>query len=126
MEELLEGLERGPGRPILLGGYSQGAMVASEVAFRTNAPVDALVLLSGTTVDEASWEREFSSRRGLPVFMSHGRSDQVLPFDIADRYRSKLEAAGVRVTWIPFDGGHEIPAVVVQRLNEFIEKLPRQ
>jgi phospholipase/carboxylesterase len=126
VEDLLEGLERGPGRPILLGGYSQGAMVASEVTFRTNARLDALILLSGTLVDEASWEREFPRRRGLPVFVSHGRSDAVLPFDIADRFQSKLRAAGLRVTWVPFDGGHEIPALAVQRLNEFIAELPRR
>jgi phospholipase/carboxylesterase len=123
VEELLESLERSPGRPLLLGGYSQGAMVASEVAFRTHAHFDALVLLSGTLVDEASWEREFQRRRGLPVFVSHGRFDSVLPFDVAYRFQSKLQAAGVRVTWVPFDGGHEIPAVVVRRLNEFIAEL---
>ena len=31
-----------------------------------------------------------------------------------------LAAAGLRVTWIPFDGGHEIPAEVVASLNEFL------
>jgi phospholipase/carboxylesterase len=121
--DLLESLERSPGRPLLVGGYSQGAMVASEVAFRTDARIDALVLLSGTLVDEPSWERAFQRRRELPVFMSHGRSDSILSFAIADRFRSKLQAAGVRVTWVPFDGGHEIPAVVVRRLNEFIAAL---
>jgi phospholipase/carboxylesterase len=121
---LIETVARGAGRPIFLGGYSQGAMVASELAFRTDTRVDALILLSGTLVDEASWEREFAKRRELPVFMSHGRSDPVLPFDIADRFRSKLQAAGLRVTWVPFDGGHEIPSVVVQRLNDFLAKLP--
>ena len=49
----------------IVDGYSQGAMVASEVAFRSDTPLRALVLLSGTMVDEASWERNFSRRRGL-------------------------------------------------------------
>jgi phospholipase/carboxylesterase len=123
VEDLLEDVERFPGRPIFLGGYSQGAMVASELAFRTDARIDALVLLSGTLVDEASWEREFAKRTSLPVFMSHGRSDPVLPFAIADRFRVKLQTAGVRVTWVPFDGGHEVPAAVVGRLNAFLAEL---
>ena len=42
----------------------------------------------------------------------------------AERFRSKLDAAGVKVTWSPFDGGHEIPATVVIALNKFIEGLP--
>jgi phospholipase/carboxylesterase len=124
VEDLLDGLQRSPGGPIVLGGFSQGAMVASEVAFRSDIKLRALVLLSGTLVDEASWERHFDSRRGLPVFMAHGRADRTLPFAAAERFRLKLEAAGVKVTWVPFDGGHEIPATVVIALNTFIEGLP--
>ncbi len=120
LEELLDSIERSPGGPVILGGYSQGAMVASEVAFRTDARIDALVLLSGTLVDENSWERAFHLRRGTPVFLSHGRSDPILPFEVAERFRSKLEAAGLRVTWVPFHGGHEIPAAVVSELNAFL------
>ena len=55
----------------------------------------------------------------MPVFLAHGRSDPVLPFAVAERFRAKLEAAGVRVTWVPFDGGHEIPAAVIIALNTF-------
>lgn len=109
--------------PVVLGGYSQGAMVASEVAFRSDVPLSALVILSGTLVDERSWESHFRQRQGLPVFLSHGRRDPVLSFEIADRFRQRLEAAGLRVTWCPFDGGHEIPAAVVIALNAFIERL---
>jgi phospholipase/carboxylesterase len=109
--------------PVVLGGFSQGAMVASEIAFRSRVPLGALVLLSGTTVDEASWETGFASRRGLPVFISHGRRDEILPFEVADRYRRKLEAAGLDVTWVPFDGGHQVPADVVVALNAFLNKL---
>jgi phospholipase/carboxylesterase len=110
--------------PVVLGGFSQGAMVSSEIAFRSRAPLAALVLLSGTTVDEASWEPGFATRRGLPVFISHGRRDEILPFEVAERYRRKLEAAGLAVTWFPFDGGHEVPAGVVVALNAFLSKLP--
>ena len=124
VEDLLETLQRQPGGPIVLGGFSQGAMVASEVAFRTDVELRALVLLSGTLVDEASWERHFDRRRRTPVFLAHGRADQTLPFAAAERFRLKLEAAGVKVTWVPFDGGHELPATVVMALNRFIEGLP--
>jgi phospholipase/carboxylesterase len=123
VEDLLDGLQRKPGGPIVFGGFSQGAMVASEVAFRSDVTLRALVLLSGTLVDEASWERHFDRRRGMPVFMAHGRADGTLPFATAERFRLKLEAAGVKVTWVPFDGGHEIPATVVIALNRFIDSL---
>jgi phospholipase/carboxylesterase len=75
-------------------------------------------------VDERSWESRFNQRRGLPVFIAHGRKDRTLPFEAADRLRQKLEAAGLQVTWFPFDGGHDMPASVVVALNDFLARLP--
>jgi phospholipase/carboxylesterase len=120
---LLHDLSWSAGGPVVLGGFSQGAMVASEIAFDADDRIAALVLLSGTLVDEATWEGNFARRRGLPVFISHGRADAILPFEVADRYRRKLEAAGLAVTWVPFEGGHTVPQEVVVALNAFIAKL---
>jgi phospholipase/carboxylesterase len=123
VEDVLADRHVVPRGPLVLGGFSQGAIVASEVAFRSRIPLSALVLLSPTLVDEPSWENHFRERRGMPVFLAHGRRDTVLPFELADRFRQKLEAAGITVAWCPFDGGHEIPATAVVALNEFIERL---
>ncbi len=116
-------LEDVPG-PIVLGGFSQGAMLSAEIAFQTQQPLAGLVLIGGTTVNEAGWVERFPGRRSLPIFIAHGRNDGVLPFAIVDRFRTKLQAAGMDVTWVPFDGGHEIPASVVQALNAFLAGLP--
>jgi phospholipase/carboxylesterase len=122
---LLKELSRSPGGPVVLGGFSQGAMVASDVAFRTTIPIAALVLLSGTPVDEQVWRTGYGQRRGLPVFLAHGRTDPVLPFSGSERMQAELAAAANQVTWHPFDGGHEIPAEVVAALNQFLRNLPR-
>lgn len=120
---LLKNLSRRPGGPLVLGGFSQGAMVAAEVAYRTKVPLAGLVLLSGTPVDEQVWQSGYGQRRGLPVFLAHGRTDPVLPFSGSERMQRDLAAAGNRVTWHPFDGGHEIPAEVVIALNKFLREL---
>ena len=110
------------GGPVVLGGFSQGAMVASEIAFRSAIPLDALVLFSPTTVSEPAWANGYASRRALPIFMAHGRRDRVLSFAIADRWRRGLQDAGLMVTWHAFDGEHELPAEVVEALNEFLSR----
>lgn len=127
VEEVLRYRKVVPRGPLVLGGFSQGAMVASEVAFRTKVPLLALIVLSGTLVDEPSWESHFRERQNLRVFIAHGRGDTVLPFEVAVRFQQKLQASGISVTWVPFDGGHEIPAVVVVALNDFLDtlQLPR-
>jgi phospholipase/carboxylesterase len=117
---LLKQLANSPGGPVVLGGFSQGAMVASDVAFRSKASLSALVLLSGTPVDEETWRRGYRDRPALPIFIAHGRSDPVLPFTGSERMQHELAAAGKRVTWVPFEGGHEIPAEVVVALNRFL------
>jgi phospholipase/carboxylesterase len=111
------------GEPFILGGFSQGAMVAGQVAFLSDEPLRALVLLSGTIVDEALWSANYARRKGLHVFIAHGRADPTLSFAIAERMRSEMTAAGNLVTWFPFEGGHETLAEVVTALNEFFAKL---
>lgn len=113
------------GRPFVLGGFSQGAMVACEVAFGSDEPLAALVVLSGTPMDRAGWRARMSKRRGLPVFMSHGRTDDILLFDRAVRLRDDMIAAGIQVTFVPFAGGHEIPGEVVDALGKFLAKVHR-
>ena len=111
-----------PRKPIL-GGFSQGAMVAAASVFESDEPVHALVLLAGTIVDEASWVKGLPRRKGLPVFIAHGRQDQVLPFDASARLVRHMQAAGLDVTWVPFDGGHHMPDEVVTALNRFLVRV---
>src|SRR5215218_9376430 len=41
--------------PMILGGFSQGAMTSAEIAFQTDQDLSGLILLSGATVNEESW-----------------------------------------------------------------------
>jgi phospholipase/carboxylesterase len=98
-------------------------MVASEIAFKTDEPIQALIILSGTTVDESAWIKGMALRHNLPVLISHGRNDNILSFAIANRYQKEMRDAGLNVTWVPFEGGHEIPMEVVNALNSFLAGL---
>ena len=107
-------------QPIVLGGFSQGAMLSGEIAFQSDQPLAAVILIGGTTVNEAAWLERFAGRRSLPIFIAHGRQDGVLPFAIAERFAGKLKTAGLNVTWFPFEGGHNIPPPVIRELNTFL------
>lgn len=125
VQDFLQGLGARASVPPVLGGFSQGAMVSCQVAFTSDQPLAALLLLSGTPINEAAWHAGMAKRKGLPVFMSHGRSDDVLPFDLAEGLRDELTAAGLEVTFLAFDGGHEMPTEVVAGLRAFLERLGR-
>ena len=112
-------------QPIILGGFSQGAMTSAEVAFQTDQELAGLVLIGGTTVNEDAWADHFAARRHLPIFIAHGRNDGVLSFAIMERFQARLKAAGLNVTWYPFDGGHGIPDDVVREVSAFVSRLGR-
>jgi phospholipase/carboxylesterase len=118
VRDALEGVKQ----PIVLGGFSQGAMTSAEVAFHSDQELAGLILLSGTTVDEEGWAEHFAGRRHLPIFIAHGRQDSVLPFERMERFQARLKAFGLNVTWLPFDGGHGIPDEVVTGMSAFVRR----
>lgn len=124
--EMLDALESelGPAK-LILGGFSQGAMLSLDVALHTERPLGALLLMSGTLLDEATWLPRMPGRRGLPVLLSHGREDPVLPFGMSERLREHLTGAGWDIDHVPFAGGHEIPPPVLEGLERVIHKALR-
>ena len=114
---------RGEKQPLILGGFSQGAMTSAEIAFQTDQDLAGLILLSGTTVNEEAWAEHFAGRRRLPILIAHGRQDGVLPFAIMDRFQQRLKTFGLDVTWVPFDGYHEVPLAVVEEVNAFVGRV---
>ncbi|MEK7761004.1 MAG: hypothetical protein AAB433_05455 [Nitrospirota bacterium] len=109
-------------RKIVLGGFSQGAMLSCDVMLRTAQPYAGLIQLSGTLLATQEWTPLLKTRKGLPVFQSHGVQDELLPYAGAERLRDMLTHGGLSVEWHSFRGGHEIPRSVLQRLGPFITK----
>jgi phospholipase/carboxylesterase len=119
---LLDELDRRAGvSQIVLGGFSQGAMLACDVALRTGRSLAGLVLLSGTLLAADEWTQLMSKRKGLKVFQSHGSMDPLLPSFMAEQLLDLLMQAGLSVEWIGFRGGHEIPGLVLDRLGAFLK-----
>ena len=124
---LLDELERRLGaKQMVLGGFSQGAMLACDVALHTGKPLAGLVMLSGTLLAADEWTPLMPKRKGLRVFQSHGSADPLLPSFMAESLRDLLMQAGLSVEWVGFRGGHEIPGVVLEKLGGFLRSaLPR-
>jgi phospholipase/carboxylesterase len=105
---------------LVLGGFSQGAMLALDVALHLATAPARLVLMSGALIAESEWQPRFARLAGVPVFLSHGHADALLPFFGAEVLRDRLREAGAKVDWVEFAGGHEIPPVVVNGVTQFL------
>ncbi len=110
------------GERLILGGFSQGAMLALDVALHRPSPLAGLILLSSTLIAEREWTARLPSRRALPTLLAHGFEDPLLPFSIAEKLRDRLTEAGLAVEWTPFRGGHEIPLPVLRAVGKFLAR----
>lgn len=93
---------------VALGGFSQGSMLTTDLALHLETNPAALGIFSGTLIHAARWRELAPARRGLPVMQSHGRHDPLLAFEAAEALRDLLQAGGLEIQFIPFDGPHTI------------------
>ncbi|MBK6462918.1 MAG: phospholipase [Myxococcales bacterium] len=114
-----------PDASFVLGGFSQGAMLATDTALREDVPLDGLVVLSGSLLCEPEWRPLFPTLARLKVFQSHGADDDILPYAYAARLHEGLREAGVDARFVRFEGGHGIAPEVLGALAAFLDGLPR-
>ena len=108
---------------IILGGFSQGAILATDVALRLSESPAALCIWSGTLMCEDQWSQLASQRQDTPVLQSHGRNDPLLPFNGAVWLRDMLVAAGMNVDFHEFQGDHTIPLEVLEKFGMMMDQL---
>lgn len=95
--------------PLAISGFSDGATYALSLGL-SNADLFTHVL---------AFSPGFVAPvqpTGIPgVFVSHGRTDEVLPIDrTTRRIVPRLRAAGIPVELHEFDGGHTVPREIVE------------
>lgn len=108
---------------VIIGGFSQGAMLTSEVVYSGKFRPKGLVNLSGTLLDKDNWKRGMNELKGLPLFISHGNFDEVLGVKFAEQYSQMAKESGLDTEFHSFKGGHEIPPHIISELTSFYRRL---
>jgi phospholipase/carboxylesterase len=107
-EDLWERTGITPERTVL-GGFSMGAVMSYALGLGPRRPVPAGILaFSGFLATVEGWQPDLAGRRGLGVFIAHGRRDQVIDVAFAREARERLSAAGLRVDYHESEAGHHI------------------
>lgn len=110
-------------RQLVLGGFSQGGMLTLDCVLRGAVRPDALILLSTSRIAAIQWEQTRERLHGVPVLLSHGRDDADLAFSAGVALRDFLTTAQAQLTWVPFEGGHQIPLIVWRSMRKFLGAL---
>lgn len=110
---------------ILVGGFSQGACLASEYAARTPARYGAVVALSGGLIGESVDPDSFDgSLDGTPVFLGCGDRDPHVPVERVERtaevFRSLAGAVDLRL----YEGmAHGVIEDELAAVRELVQRL---
>lgn len=110
-------------KKLILGGFSQGGMLALNLFFNLETPPKALVLLSSNLVNKSALKNKIKPEmKDSTYIISHGHNDSVLPIAGADRMQSFLNSAGLKGKMIRFNGVHEIPQQIISEVGSFISQ----
>jgi phospholipase/carboxylesterase len=123
---LLQGLLKDlavPWDKLVLMGFSQGSMMAVDLALRAPKAPAGVVILSGSLLDRRSFAALAPKRKGLRFYQSHGSADPILGFSGGLALEKGLKDAGWVGELQRFEGGHGVPPEVVEQLGAWLKAL---
>lgn len=114
-----------PYQKIILGGFSQGAMMSSHLISKLEAKLMGVTLFSGNLIHKNKLEESLRSsqrQKDIPVFQSHGHQDPILSFKGALELENIFKENGFSVEFRAFEGQHEIPMDVLNQWGQFMQR----
>jgi phospholipase/carboxylesterase len=94
--------------PLVLGGFSQGGVMAMAYALGHPGEVPLVVNFSGFLADHPGVRPSPDAVAGTRFFWGHGTLDPMIPFDLALDGRKRLLDAGADLTARDYPIGHGI------------------
>jgi phospholipase/carboxylesterase len=113
-----------PASRILLAGFSQGCAMAIQTGLRHPEPLAGLLCLSGYVPLSAKLATERTDAgKSTPIFMAHGRYDNVVPFNRAEASRDLLVSLGYQLEWHEYAMQHSLCLEEVQHISTWLKKV---
>jgi phospholipase/carboxylesterase len=108
-----------PEGQLVVGGFSQGALMALDSGLRTTQKLAGILVMSGGLYENDL--PDLRAHAGLPVLIAHGSADDVVPVNYARRARRVLEDAGLNVEYHEFPMSHQVAAEEADAVRAFLE-----
>jgi phospholipase/carboxylesterase len=98
-----------PPERVVLAGFSQGGAVVLHTALRHPRRLAGVVALSTYLPLQATLQAEAAQEsKDLPIFMAHGRFDEIIPLPRAAASREQLQKMGYKVDWHEYPMPHSV------------------
>jgi phospholipase/carboxylesterase len=113
-----------PANRIVIAGFSQGCAMALMVGLRHEEKLAGIVGMSGYLPIAATTAAERTqANAATPIFLAHGRHDDVVPMPRATASKQALDALGYAVEWKDYPMPHSVCAEEIQDLNKWLAKV---
>ncbi len=109
---------------MVLAGFSQGGAIALHCALRYPSRLAGIMALSTYLPLAGTLEAERNpANAGLPIFMVHGRHDEMIGIGRAQNSRSALEALGYSLEWRDYPMGHSVCAEEIAAIADWLGRI---
>jgi phospholipase/carboxylesterase len=109
-----------PWERTVIGGFSQGAVMAYALALAAGRPSPAgLLAMSGFIPEVEAFELDLE-RPGVPIAITHGTLDPIIGVQFGRAARQRLEATGNRLLYREAPVGHGIEPRVLPDLRAWL------
>ena len=124
LAQIKKGYPIDPTRLLLLG-FSQGTVMAYAAGLLDPANVRGIVALSGYIPNRSNLPIQWEKLRGLPVFISHGAYDELIPLKLGKESFELLRNAGANVTFREYLMGHQVTEETMRDLTSWMQDILR-
>lgn len=111
-------------RRIVLAGFSQGGAIALQTGLRHPQRLAGVMALSTwlPLADSLAAERH-PANHDVPLFMAHGRQDDMVEITLAQRSRDLLLGLGYAVQWHDYPMGHAVCPQEIEAIGDWLAQL---
>jgi phospholipase/carboxylesterase len=121
-------MDNGKLNEVILMGFSQGAamsysLLANEAFHSLGLNLKAVIALSGYIPLDVRPKLSARQLGGLPVFISHGLYDDLIPPQALDSAKELLEKQGASVTAKTYEIGHGLTEETIADINSWLKTI---
>lgn len=120
-EQIKQGM---PSERIMLAGFSQGGAVALYAGLTHAGRLGGIMGLSTyLPLIETVQVHKQSLNQAMPIFLTHGVQDTLLPESLGRLCQSTLSRWGYAIEWHDYPMGHEVCLAELEHISEWLRKI---
>lgn len=111
------------GRPVVIMGFSQGAVMSLEAGVNYKGNIAAVVSMNGYIGEPGKTLAHPAAPRKTPILVVHGTLDPIVQEEMTQATLQALRKAGYHPVSKGFEIGHKMTAGTLGAVSEFLQSL---